>query len=141
MDKMEKRRCILWHVVLVLIMMTGYSAHTAETPLLPRATICQPQAASLLTKSDSKDSEALDIIQKAQIGIPVAGRHEVEQQTTSAQQHICQRWNNRIHRLLCVICTRQLNHQYKLTCLTCQHLFTLRYSQGEDIYGRCQMRC
>ena len=139
---MKKRLSLLLPVLLVIIvMLTDCSARSGATSLLPLDATCQCSSPATMTETDNTDNKILDIIQKAQIGIPVEGRHMVEQHTTSAQQHFNQRWNKRMQRMLCVSCTRHLDHQYKLTLLTYQHLFTLRHSNGDDIYGRCQMRC
>lgn len=128
-----------WMVILVMII--GGTAHMSEASLPSQHLSSQPQATAAMAEANNTDDQALDLIQKTQIGIPVEGRHVVEQHTVSTQQQVSQRWHKRMHRLLCVSCTHHLNHQYKLTCLIHQHFFTLRHSHGDDIYGRCQMRC
>lgn len=130
-----------WLVILVMII--GSTARMSEAPLPSqhRSPQVKSQTTAAMAEANNTDDQILDLIQKTLIGIPIEGRHAVEQHTVSTQQQVSQRWHKRMHRLLCVNLTHHLNQQYKLTGLIHQHFFTLRHSHGDDIYGRCQMRC
>ena len=134
------KRCLYQFVKMaIVLMLVGCSARPSDVSSLCSSASTPFQLTT--QKADDLHDIALDLLQKAQVGIPVEGHHAIETHSTASQNHIAQRWHKRLQRQFCMVFTQSLNHRYKHACSIHLHYSTLRYTHGDAIYGRCQMRC